>query len=435
MRERYTESVGNAKQKTAANKERAGWAHSLENGRLTVQLPLPLAEVLASSADVIERMSCEVGLLLAQAVLNDEVARKAGRPYAQAPDAPYRWGHEAGFLRFGGQKVPLRRPRLRAGDKEVPLETYARLNAPPRMERAVTNLVVRGVSTRNYAGAVRGFLDSYGIQKSSVSRHFVAASAKQLADLCERPLSALKLAVIVLDGKVYREATLIVGLGLDEAGRKHVLGLWDGASESAEVAGGLLADLHRRGLDMEGPYLFVLDGSKALAKAVRTRFGAGALIQRCQLHKRRNVLEHLPKKWQGVADQRLKVAYGLKDWAEASEALRKTVKWLRTIHEGAARSLEEGLEETLTLHRLELPDVLRKTLASTNVIESCFSHVQHLTRNVKRWRNAQMVRRWVGGMLLVAERKFRRIRGYKSMPLLLNALLPQSVVAVKSVGA
>jgi putative transposase len=439
MKETYTPAAGNAKQKTTANRERTeertGWEQRLENGRLTVQLPLPMIEALADTSDVIERMSREVGLLIAKAVLDDEVERKAGARHARTPEAPYRWGAEDGYLVFGGQKVPLERPRLRQGGKEVRLEAYGRLNAPPRMEGAVDHLVVRGVSTRNYQGAVEGFLDSYGIRKSSVSRHFVAASAKQLAELCERPLSALKLAVIVLDGKVYEEATIIVGLGIDETGRKHVLGLWDGATESAETAGGLLKDLHRRGLDLEREYLFVIDGSKALARAIRAQFGAEALVQRCQLHKRRNVKDHLPKKWQGVAEQRLKVAYGLREYEEAREALQKTVHWLRTLSEGAARSLEEGLEETLTLHKLGLPDVLRKTLSSTNVIESCFSHVQHLTRNVKRWRDAQMVRRWVGGMLLVAEKKFRRVRGHKSMPLLLNVLCPQSAVAVRAVEA
>jgi transposase-like protein len=401
---------------------------------LTVQLPLPVLEALANTSEVIEQMSRDVGRLIARAVLEDEVERKAGTRYGRTPGRPYRWGSEPGYLVFGGQKVPLDRPRLRQGRQEVPLEAYGRLQAPPRMEQAVSNLVIRGVSTRNYAGAVAGFLDSYGIEKSSVSRHLVAASAKQLAELCERPLAGLKLAAIILDGKVYRETTIVVGLGLDETGQKHVLGLWDGGTESADVVGGLLKDLVRRGLDPARKYLFVLDGSKALAKAIRAQFGADALIQRCQLHKRRNMAEHLPKRWQGVAEQRLKAAYGLREYEAARAELQRTVGWLRTISEGAARSLEEGLEETLTVHRLRLPDVLRRTLSTTNVIESCFAHVQHLTRNVKRWRNGQMVRRWVGGMLLVAERRFRRIRGYKSLPLLLNALLSQGDVVVLAAG-
>ena len=432
----YPQPAGKGKPRTTAPiRKELGWTERLETGRLTVQLPLPLLEALTDTSEIIEQMSREVGLLIAKAVLEDEVVRKAGPRHSRTAQAPYRWGGEQGYLVFAGQKVPLRRPRLRCAGREVPLDSYALLSAPARMAQAVDRQVVRGVSMRDYHGLVQGFTDSFGIQKSSVSRHFVAATAQQLAELCERPLEQLKLAVIFLDGKVYKEATVIVGLGLDETGRKHVLGLWDGATENAETVGGLLKDLQRRGLDLGRKYLFVLDGSKALAKAVRSFFGAGALIQRCQLHKRRNVLEHLPPKWQGMAAQRLKVAYGLRDYKEARAALQNTVKWLRTVSEGAARSLEEGLEETLTLHKLKLPEVLRQSLSSTNIIESCFAQVTHLTRNVKRWRDGQMVRRWMGGMLLVAEKKFRRIRGHRSMPLLLNALLPQRAVAVRSEGA
>jgi transposase-like protein len=336
---------------------------------------------------------------------------------------------------FGGQKLPLRRPRLRHKGQETQLESYALLNAPRRLQAPVLSLMLAGLSTRQYEPAVNGFLESYGIQRSSVSRHFMAASAKQLAELCERGLGELRLVVIVLDGKQYTQGTVIVGLGIDEGGHKHVLGLWDGATENAAVVQGLLGDLERRGLDLGRRYLFVLDGSKALAKAVRAKFGAGALIQRCQLHKRRNVKAHLPEKWQGQAEQRLKAAYGMRQYQEARQELEKTVAWLRTIHEGAARSLEEGLEETLTLHKLGLPELLRQSLSSTNVIESCFSHVQRLARNVKRWRNAQMVRRWMGAALLAAEKRFRRIRGHKSLPLLVQALCPGSAVAVGSVGA
>jgi transposase-like protein len=393
-----------------------------------------MLEILASTADALEQIAGQACLVVAKALLDDEVERRAGPRYARRGPGPYRWGQQQGHLVFGGQKLPLRRPRLREDGKETELESYALLSAARRLQAPVLSLILAGLSTRNYERAVDGFVESYGIQRSSVSRHFVAASAKQLAELCERPLGELKLVAIVLDGKEYTQGTVIVGLGIDEEGHKHVLGLWDGATENAVVVQALLGDLERRGLDMQRRYLFVLDGSKALAKAVRAKFGAGALIQRCQLHKRRNVKAHLPEKWQGQAEQRLKAAYGMRQYEEARQELGKTVEWLRTIHEGAARSLEEGLEETLTLHKLGVPELLRKTLSSTNVIESCFSHVQHQARNVKRWRNAEMVRRWTGAALLAAEKKFRRIRGHKSLPLLLQALCPQSAVAVGSIG-
>jgi transposase-like protein len=363
-------------------------------------------------------MAQEVGLLIAQAVLEEEVQRKI----ASNPGSLYRWGFEPGSVVLGGQKLPIRRPRLRQQGREVPLESYDYLRDSGRLQQAVHGQVVRGLSTRNYANALEETGRSWGLRRSSVSRQFKVISAQQLAELCARPLGDLRLVALLIDGKVYKEQTVVVALGIDETGHKHVLGLWDGATENAAVCQALLDDLLRRGLDPQRRYLAVLDGSKALAKAVKQTLGTQTPIQRCQFHKKRNVSDHLPGKWQGTARQRLSAAYGMKHYAEALSALKKTVAWLATLSEGAGRSLEEGLEETLTVHRLSLPDILRRSLATTNVIESCFGHIEHLTRNVKRWRNGSMVLRWVGTMLLEAEKKFRRIRGYQALPALTSAL-------------
>jgi len=431
MRHCYSSVVDNATKKTASKRERRNCNGSVRGGVLTVQLPLPMAEALASSHGIIEQLAGEVGLMIAQAVLNDEVERRAGEAYNRADAAAYRWGYRPGYIVLGGRKVGLRRPRLREQGRDVALETYRLLQSDGRMQRAAREKMLVGVSTRNYERAVGDFVEGYGLQRSSISRHFVAASAQKVAELCARPVGELGLVALLLDGKEYAGHTFVVALGVDEEGRKHALGLWDGATENAAVCGALLDDLIRRGLDPKGRYLFVIDGSKALPKAIRQRFGERSPIQRCQVHKKRNVREHLPEKWKGLASMKLSAAYGMNTYEEAHEALEKSVKWLRGISEGAARSLEEGLEETLTLHRLGVPPMLRKSLSSTNIIESCLSVVGELTKNVKRWKSVSMVRRWMGSALLEAEQKFNRIRGHKGIPLLTQLLLPPSVVAVE----
>ena len=431
MKQKYAGSSRKSNQKSGRNLPE-GWAHQSANGTLAVQLPLPMVEVLRSIPDCIESMARQVGLLLAQSVIEEEVRQLAGERHARdGQSVPYRWGREDGYLIFGGTKVPLARPRVRHLGKEVALESYDALRRDGKMQRAVKNKVVLGVSMRNYARAVDEFVDGYGIKKSSASRHFVAVSAQKVQELCERKLDGLKLAALILDGVHYAGLTIVVALGIDENGRKHVLGLYDGASENTAVCQGLLEDLIRRGLDPNAKYLCVIDGSKALAAAIRKVFGKDAPIQRCQVHKKRNVREHLPPKYHAAAMLRLSAAYGMKNYPDALDALKKTVKWLRELSESAAASLEEGMEETLTVHRLELPETLRKTFASTNCIESCFSRVGHLTRNVKNWKNVAMVRRWMGTMLLEAEQTFRRIKGHRSMPMLINALLPRQELAEK----
>ncbi len=361
---------------------------------------------------MLQRSAQAFGLLLAQAVMEEEVQRLL------ANGGVYRWGYEQGSIVYGGQKVPVRRPRVRRGQREVPLESYGLLRRDQQLQESVQGQMLRGVSTRDYQAGFPG----HGMERSSVSRRFALASSRQLAELCERSLRHLRLAVLVIDGKSYRQQTVVVALGIDEKGRKHVLGLWDGATENATVCQALLDDLLRRGLDRQALGLCVIDGSKALRVAIKRTFGESMPVQRCQVHKKRNVTEHLPPQWQGPAGRRIRAAYGMNRYTEAVVALRSTVTWLRRLSEGAARSLEEGLEETVTLHRLGVPPLLRATLSSTNVIESCFSRVEHLTRNVKCWRAGQMVRRWVATMLLHAEKKFRRIRGHQALPVLLVAL-------------
>jgi len=393
-------------------------------GGRSLQLSLQIPSVIASLGETIERIAGEAGLLVMKAVIDEEVEHLAGTRYGHDPDRrACRWGLEESYVNFAGKKVPFRRPRVRTlGGEELPLKRFALFQADGRLQRAVANKVVHSVSMRNYSRVVDDVIDGYGIQRSSVSRHWKAVSEERLRELVERPLGDLDLVVVLIDGIAFHEHMLVVALGIAADGRKHVLGLWQGATETAEVAKGLLQDLVNRGLDTSRRLLFVLDGSKALSKAVRAHFGADALIQRCQIHKERNVLDHLPEKHHRFVRARLRAAWSMRAYGEAKEALKKLAADLDEINPSAAHSLSEGLEETITIHKLAVPDQLRKTLRSTNPIESCFSETRSKCRNVKSWKNGSMAQRWVGTMLLEAERRFRRVKGHQHMALFVASL-------------
>lgn len=405
-------------------KSRTGRIQQVNGKRVLMELPLPLAEVLSETEAAVEQLAGEAGLLLMRAALEAEVGQLAGPRYARLEQRrASRWGTQPGYVVFGGQKVRLERPRVRdQAGQELPLANYRAFQADGRLQRAVAERLVLGLSTRNYAQAVNDFCQGYGVRKSSVSRHFVRASAQSLRELLERPLAGLDLVALVIDGLSFAEQLLVVALGVDGRGRKHVLGLWQGATENAVVCRGLLEELIRRGLAPDDRYLFVLDGSTALRKAVRQLFGEDTALQRCIRHKRENVRQHLPKQHQATVDARLCAAYNLRSYAEAKRALESLARSLERLNPSAAASLREGLEETLTLHRLEIPESLRQSLRTTNLIESCFSRTRHLTRNVKRWHGGDMVQRWAATMLLTAEKTFRRLKGYRAMPILLYKL-------------
>jgi transposase-like protein len=330
---------------------------------------------------------------------------------------------------FHGRKIPIQRPRLRQKNGgETALDSYQLFQQDGRMQRAVARKLIRQVSTRDYAGAIEDCLAGYGIQKSSVSRQWKAATQVELEKLCQRPVPT-NLVALLIDGKSFGGEHLLVALGVDPEGHKHVLGLWHGASENTAVARALLVDLRDRGLNTEAAILVVLDGAKALHKAVNEVFGERALIQRCRVHKLRNVLEQLPKDKQQQAVWRLRAAWAKPTAEAALKELRATVKWLDAISPGAARSLEEGLEETLSLHRLGINEALRASLSSTNLIESCFARTEAWTRRVKRWRGARMILRWGAAALLVAEAGFRRVRGHGNLHELQSALQNHSPLA------
>ncbi len=393
-------------------------------GKATFQMVLPMSPLLAEVAGAIEQTATQAGLLMMKALIDEEVEQIAGVRYGHQVDRQAtRWGHDEGHVIYCGRKVALSRPRVRSVEgREVPLRRYQAFAHPDRMEESVSQRILRRVSTRDYAGALDEVCEGYGIQKSSVSRHWKAASSQQLKEMLERPLGALDLCVLFLDGKEFHDFTLIVAVGVDRQGHKHVLGLWSGATENSEACGALLDDLIERGLAKDKPCLFVLDGAKALKKAVVSRFGSRALIQRCRVHKKRNIQKYLPKKYHGMLSLKLKMAWGMTEYDKARKELHKVHDWLAEINQEAAASLDEGMEETLTINRLSLPAQLRRIFSSTNIIESCFSRAGDLCRGVKRWRDGNMARRWAASVLLNAQSRFRRIQAYSQLPQLINAI-------------
>ena len=363
---------------------------------LLVQVPLPMAEVWEELQAEVEHLTGEAGLRIIGAILENEVTQRVGPWHHPGPTAgAVRWGRQPGYVIFSGRKVGVTRPRVRTREgQEVDLDSYARLQHDGRRQRSVREGIVAGLTSRNYRRAVESIVDGYGIEKSSVSREFVQASAAQLQELCEKKLDGLDLVAILIDGIHLGKQVLVVALGIEISGAKHVLGLWQGATENTTVVKELLEDLVARGLNSEHRYLFVIDGAKALRAGIERVFGERAEVQRCQIHKRRNVAEHLPKSAQGDTVRRIRNAYAMKDYAAAKAELEKIFRQLERINPSAARSMEEGLEETLTVHRLGVGTLLRQSLASTNPIESCFSIVEKVARNVKRWREGEQTLRW-----------------------------------------
>src|SRR3954470_18714752 len=387
--------------------------------RLALEAELPLDELIAGVREDIEAFAAELGLTIIQRVMESEIEQKLGRWGEQRN---YRHGRQRGYVIFGGSKVRLERPRLRSqDDKEVALSSYQAFQKNGKMQKAVARQLMRQCSTRDYEGAIEGCLQGYGIKRSSVSRHWKAATIKELEQLMQRPVPK-DLLVLMIDSKFFGGDCLVAAVGIDLQGKKYVLGLWHGATENATVVKGLLEDLVSRGLESERKMLIVIDGAKALRKAVQMVLGEQALVQRCRIHKLRNVLDQLPEEKKAQAGWRLRSAWGRKDVKVAEKELRQTAQWLEASWPMAAASLLEGLVETLTVQNLNLPPMLCRILSNTNLIENCFSQAAHRTRQVKRWDGPRMILRWTAAALLAAEKNFRRVKGCEQLSLLEKVL-------------
>jgi len=394
-------------------------------GRMEVNLMVPIAEVLTATQWHIEQLAGAAGMKIIQQIIQDDVRQLSGEQrYARDGKEGQLWGSQPGWVAFAGRKVTVDKPRVRRKTGgEVTLPKYERLQQSPRLDQAMMDQIALGLSMRNYEHSIEALCEGYGIKKSSVSRQFIAASRRELEELLDRKLSDLDIGAVFLDGIHRGGQCVIVALGVGRDGRKHCLGLWQGATENGAVCEALLADLANRGLDPKQRRLFIIDGAKALSSAIRKKF-PGSEIHRCQIHKRRNVVEHLPESHQAGVERQLKAAYAMHSYKDAKAAVNRVVEYLEGLNPSAARSLEEGLEETLTLHRLGIPDALRVSLKSTNIIESSLSRVEQVSGRVKRWRGGDHLQRWTAKGLLVAEKKWRKVKGWQSMPVLMDSLNP-----------
>jgi len=382
-----------------------------------------LGELAGAAKEGLLALSVGVGLGVLHELMEAEVDEVVGPKGRHIPDrAAVRHGHENGEVTLGGRRVPVSRPRARTadGEHEVELSSYAHFASRDPLAEVMLERMLVGVSTRRYARTgepVGSEVDEVArsTSKSAVSREFVSRTRERLIDLMSRPLADLRLAVVMLDGIELKGRCCVVALGIDTDGVKHPLGLWDGSTENATVATTLLANLVERGLDVEQGVLVVLDGAKALRKAVRDVFGTHTPVQRCVRHKERNVLGHLPEHTHDAVRRRLRAAWALDDHDRALEQLRVLADELDRTHPGAAASLHEGMTETLTVTRLGVTGNLKRTLASTNPCESMIETVRRISRNVKHWQSGDMCLRWTAAGMLEAQSQFRKIIGHTDL--------------------
>ena len=400
----------------------------------------PLGEILSLREQLRETLVGEIRSAVAataRALVEDEVLELVGEPWSRKGGSPLRRnGATTSTIYLDGEPCLLPRARLRDRNmgSEVRLSTLEALSSRDALDADVKRRMIRGLSTRDYDDALGALSDGLGLQKSAVSEAFVRASKKDLDQLNGRSLAQMTFVAVFIDGTFFADHTCLVALGIALDGRKVVLGVREGASENAELVKDLLSSLLERGLVLAKRALFVLDGSKALGKAVRETFGERAVVQRCILHKRMNVLGYLPPSWHVEAKRRLNAAWGLATYEAALQELKKVQRWLKKISESAAASLGEALEETLTVHRLGITGTLRKTLLTTNPIESAIEVVKHHARRVRRWNGANMVLRWAGSGLVRAEHQFRRVKGHEKIPQLVAALENVSLKISKDVA-
>jgi transposase-like protein len=360
-------------------------------------------------------------------VLEAERVRFCGVRYQhQAQRQALRAGTVASSLVLGGRRVKVPRPRARSLDgHELVLPSWQAWSSRDPLDQRSVEQMVLGVSSRRYARSLEPLaqdLEVSGVSKSAVSERFVIGTQRRLAELMTRDLRGLSLVVLMIDGVHFADHVILAAVGIDHNGAKQVLGLREGATENAAACKALLADLIERGLAVNRCIVVVIDGAKALHRAVTDTFGERALIQRCQQHKKRNVTDSLPQRMRGSVLQAINQAYAIRDAKHARKLLENLARRLEHAHPGAAASLREGLDETLTLMRLELPQNLERVLSSTNLIENLFSSVRDTARRVKRWQGGMMVLRWTAAGVLEAERHFRKIVGYRALPKLVAAL-------------
>jgi len=384
------------------------------------QALLPMLELIEQAEMAVDELIDVAGRATIEAVLTLSAQELAGPKHpGKRTSGNIGWhGEQDGVVSLAERKVRIRKPRLRQKGKgqncEVEIPAYAAMRTHSRIGRRMLDILMRGVSTRNYAEVLPEMAETVGVSKSAVSRKFVEASEKSLKELIERRFDDQEILIVYIDGIVFSAHHVIVAIGVDREGYKHVLGLRDGASENATVCTALLEDLVERGVKPDRRRLFVIDGSKALRQAIDAVYGQENPVQRCRNHKRKNVLDHVPDSMKDTVKATMNAAYRL-DRDKGMARLEELAKMLETLHPSAAGSLREGLAETFTVNRLGLVGALGRCLCTTNVIESPNSGLRRRTGRVSRWKDGSMLLRWVASALIETEKSFRRIMGCEQL--------------------
>ncbi len=383
--------------------------------------------ILDSRFELIQ-MLIPLGLKAVEEELQQEVEQRVGRGASRSPENR-RWGRNPGSVYLGDQKVRLEVPRVRnvAVRQEVPLESYQAFRKTKVLDHQVLNRVIRGISQRQYEQAALCVPETFGIKKSSVSRHFIRTTARKLETFLTRDLSQHDIVAIFIDGKRLAETDMIVALGITLEGQKILLGFVEASTENQRVSQDFIQQLLDRGLKTEQEILFIIDGAKGLYKGIKAKLAEKALIQRCQWHKRENVVSYLSREQAKRFRQKMQTAYQQPSYEKAKEALDRIAKELRLINGSAVDSLKEGLEETLTLHRLGLFEELGTSFKTTNCIENVNRQLERLTHRVSYWKNSDQRQRWIATSLLEIEPGLRKVKGFRHLKALRRSMKKENL--------
>lgn len=366
-----------------------------------------------------------LGLMHIKELLQEEVTRLAGEKYRRnGQPGQKRWGSQRGSVYVKDQKLPIKVQRVRdvTNNRELSLSVYERFQQPTQIDEGLMRRVLHGLSTRNYRECAETIPEAFSLSPSTVSRRYIRASSRKLKELMERRLEGYDFVSVVIDGKQFGDDGILMALGITIEGKKIVLGMLQASTENYMVCRDFLRDLIERGLRHEEGLLCLIDGGKGIRKAVREAFGVHAIVQRCQWHKRENVVSYLPKNAQERVRKKLQSAYNKETYDEAKKALEAIKRELMPVNESAVRSLEEGLEETLTIHRLGLYKELKRSFTTTNMIESVMSQIGQKTDKVDYWKNSNQRQRWVATSLLYIEGRLNKASGYKYLTRLREAM-------------
>jgi len=379
-------------------------------------------QIISQGKQGLDAFLMEIGRMMAEAVMYIEREEISGPDYSPLSSDIQKWASQPGSIYLSDQKIPVEHPRVRGLQGEIVLKSYEKMKEPESFSEELLGKVLRGISSQKYSETVIEAANAFGVSASTVSRHIVAVTTKKLQEFKERNLSDFKAFAVFIDTINRAGVAFMVALGIDGDGRKRVLGFWEGASENHEVCQELLSDMEGRGFILSKKIIWVTDGGKGIIKALKDRFGKKLIHQRCTIHKDRNIQMHLAKRYRKEAHRRFRAALEQTKYEDARAMFLEFEKWLRRINESAADSLLEAIEEILTLHRLKVPALLRKTLHSTNPIESMFATVRDCEGNIKRYRGSKMSQRWLAAVCLHCEKGFRRVKGFAAIPQVMAAI-------------